>query len=188
MLNQIKITKEWEEAIIDLIIADIREREFVTDSTGILQLSAEYSGVLAVHLSHKLSRCGQPLPIEVIKIPLTNEFPLKIDQEILDRYSRLIIADSGCMSGNNFKNTYKILMDYGFRRESLLFVCCTSNTDAIFKPDICPVYFPLKHLMVQFDWECKTNIWDKSTKFDQVNKNGSNKQFIPLVETNGRYS
>ena len=51
MLNQ--MTREWEEAIIDLIVVDIRERGFVTDSTGILQLSAEYSGVLAVHLSHK---------------------------------------------------------------------------------------------------------------------------------------
>ena len=167
MSNQLRISKEWEEAIIDWMIADIKEKDFLTENTGILQLSAEYSGILAVNLSHKLSRRGKPLPIEVIKIPLVSEFKLEISQDILDRYSRLIIADSGCMSGNNFKNVCKILLDYGFKRESLLFVCCACNTDSIFKPDICPVYFPLKRLMLQFDWECKTNIWDQSTKFDQ---------------------
>lgn len=185
MLNQLKISREWEESIIDWIIADIRNKNFVNEDTGILQLSAEYSGILAVNISHKLSLKGKPLPIEVIKIPLVSEFKLEISQDILDKYSRLIIADSGCMSGNNFKNVCNIFLNYGFKRESLLFVCCACNTDSIFKPDICPVYFPLKHLMLQFDWECKTNIWDSSTKFDQVEKS----KLLPtemIYVTNGK--
>jgi hypothetical protein len=75
----------------------------------------------------------------------------------MDGYEKFIIVDSGCLSGNNFKNILNIFLDYGIKRENILLVCEACDLNSITTPDICPLYFDGDTNMVYFWWETKTN-------------------------------
>lgn len=157
MKNNLFISMSWELEAINKICDDIRRKQFLTDNTAILQLSYEYSGLMAQLMAHKLSTKNQPLDIEPVNIPYKSEFEAKIHPDQLDPYDKLIVVDSGCLSGNNFQRIKTKLLDYGFKEENLLFCCVACSSNSIFKPDICPIYFDGKNDMVHFWWETKTN-------------------------------
>ena len=97
MKNNLFVDKEWEFLLIDNICKTIRQK-FTTKNVGILQLSYEYSGLMAQLVAHKLSTKNEPLDIEPINIPYTNEFDVVIHPNHLDPYENLIVLDSGCLS------------------------------------------------------------------------------------------
>jgi hypothetical protein len=164
MKNNLLIDKEWELKCIDKICDYIRYDslfDFKLDKVAILQLSYEYSGLMAQLMAHKLSVKNEPIDIEPINIPYKNEFEAIIHPNQLDPYNKLIIVDSGCLSGNNFKKTEQRLLNYGFDRSDLFFACVACDLNSIFKPDFCPIYFDGDAAMVHFWWETKTNKFER---------------------------
>lgn len=164
VLKNLYIDREWETKCIDKICEEIRNHSFInlSDNIGILQLSYEYSGLIAQLMAHKLSNKNEPLDIEPIDIPYKNEFEAVLHPDKLDKYHTLIVVDSGCLSGNNFKKIEKKLLDYGYPRLQLFFTCISCDLNSIFRPDFCPVYFDGDTTMAHFWWETKTNRFDRS--------------------------
>lgn len=161
-MNSVYVSQQYELKLIDDVASSIRKSGLLEgdQNIGILQLSYEYSGLFAQILSHKLSLLGEPMPIEPVNIPYKNEFPVFIHPDKLDPYTKLIVLDSGCLSGNNFTKVQKQLIDYGFKKENLQFVCIACSTESIFQPDHCPLLFDGTSSMIHFWWECK------NTKFE----------------------
>jgi hypothetical protein len=156
------INRDWETKCIDKICSEVRASFFYQGKTAILQLSYEYSGLMAQLMSHKLSTTNEPIDIEPVNIPYKNEFETFIHPDQLDPYDQLIVIDSGCLSGNNFTKVEKKLLDYGFDRSKLFFTCVACDLNSIFRPDFCPIYFNGDEHMVSFWWETKTNRFDRS--------------------------
>ncbi len=165
-LKNLYIDREWETKCIDKICEHIRDDglfDFELDKIAILQLSYEYSGLMAQLMSHKLSVKNEPIDIEPVNIPYKNEFEPIIHPDQLDPYTKLIVIDSGCLSGNNFKRIEKKILDYGFiKRKDTFFTCVACDLNSIFKPDFCPIYFNGDTTMAHFWWETKTNKFDRS--------------------------
>lgn len=159
-LKNLYIDRDWETKCIDKICDSIRDTgdfDFELDKIAVLQLSYEYSGLMAQLISHKLSHRNEPLDIEPVNIPYKNEFEAIIHPDQLDPYDKLIVVDSGCLSGNNFRNIQNKLLDYGFKRKNLFFTCVACDLNSVFKPDFCPVYFNGDNTMITFWWETKTD-------------------------------
>jgi hypothetical protein len=160
-LKSLYIDREWETKCIDKICDHIRDDglfDFELDKIAILQLSYEYSGLMAQLMAHKLSVKNEPLDIEPVNIPYKNEFETIIHPDQLDPYTKLIVVDSGCLSGNNFKRIEKKILDYGFiKRKDTFFTCVACDLNSIFKPDFCPIYFNGNEHMIHFWWETKTD-------------------------------
>ena len=116
MKNSLFIDREWETKSIDKICTKIRHLFPYQNNTAILQLSYEYSGLMAQLMAHKLSTKDEPIDIEPVNIPYQNEFETFIHPNQLDPYTKFIVIDSGCLSGNNFKKIETKLLDYGFER------------------------------------------------------------------------
>jgi hypothetical protein len=161
MKKNLFIDMEWELKCIDKICNEIRHSFPYQESVSILQLSYEYSGLMAQLISHKLSSNNKPIDIEPVNIPYKNEFEAFIHPDQLDPYSKLIVVDSGCLSGNNFKKIEVKLLDYGFERSDLFFTCVACDLNSIFQPDFCPIYFNGDEQMVHFWWETKTNKFER---------------------------
>lgn len=150
------IDRDWELRLVDKVCDDIRST-FSVERCAILQLSYEYSGLLAQLMAHKLSQGDGPLDIEPVNIPYAGEFPVRIHPDQLDPYERLIVVDSGCLSGRNFGTVERILLDYGFARSHLRFCCLAADLNSRFVPDVCPLWFNGDTDMVHFWWETKTS-------------------------------
>ena len=161
-MNAIYIDQQFELKLIDQVISNLRISGWLdgNQNIAILQLSYEYSGLFAQILSHRLSLAGEPMPIEPVNIPYKNEFPVFIHPDKLDPYNKLIILDSGCLSGGNFTKVKKQLIDYGFKKEELQFVTLACSSNSVFKPDQCPLLFDGTTSMVHFWWECKTKAFN----------------------------
>lgn len=158
-LKSLYIDRDWETKSVDRICQEIRSSKNINlahDKIAILQLSYEYSGLMAQLIAHKLSTNDGPLDIEPVNIPYKNEFEAFIHPDQLDPYNKLIVVDSGCLSGNNFTKIEKKLFDYGFARWKLFFTCIACDLNSIFRPDFCPIYFNGDEYMVHFWWETKT--------------------------------
>lgn len=159
VLKNLYIDRDWETKSIDRICQEIRSFPSINlyqDKIAILQLSYEYSGLMAQLIAHKLSTNDGPIDIEPVNIPYKNEFEAFIHPDQLDPYDKLIVIDSGCLSGNNFKKILQKLLDYGFKRDDLFFACVACDLNSIFKPNFCPIYFDGSEHMVHFWWETKT--------------------------------
>lgn len=158
-LKSLYIDREWETKCIDKICHAIRHTININlnSSIAVLQLSYEYSGLMAQLMAHKLSLKDEPLDIEPVNIPYKNEFEAIIHPDQLDPYDQLIVVDSGCLSGNNFRRIETKLLDYGFGRQDLFFTCVACDLNSIFKPDFCPIYFNGDTHICHFWWETKTN-------------------------------
>ncbi len=165
MRNNLIVDKTWELKCIDKICNEIRHSFPHQENIAILQLSYEYSGLMAQLMAHKLSIKGEPLDIEPVNIPYKNEFEAKINPDQLDPYIKLIVVDSGCLSGNNFKKIEQKLLDYGFARSDLFFTCIACDLNSIFSPDFCPIYFNGDTTMVHFWWETKTDKFNRNNQW-----------------------
>jgi hypothetical protein len=163
MKNNLFIDREWETKCIDKICDEIRYNSLINLSSkiAILQLSYEYSGLMAQLISHKLSNKDEPIDIEPVNIPYKDEFEAFIHPNQLDPYYTLIVVDSGCLSGNNFKKIEQKLLDYGYPRSQLFFTCVACDLNSIFRPDFCPIYFDGDTTMAHFWWEIKTNKFNR---------------------------
>ena len=157
MKRNLFVSQEYEEKLIHWIKQQIKNKNFVNERTAIVQLSYEYSGILAQRLSHLLSNFDRPLDIEPVNIPYKNEFKVFISPDIMDNYEKFIIVDSGCLSGNNFKNVLNIFLNYGIKRENIILACEATALNSITVPDLCPLYFDGTTEMIHFWWETKTN-------------------------------
>jgi hypothetical protein len=93
MKKNIFISQEHEEKLIHWIKKQIKDKNFITEKTAIVQLSYEYSGILAQRLAHLLSSYNRPIDIEPINIPYKNEFKVFITPDIMDNYDKFIIVD-----------------------------------------------------------------------------------------------
>lgn len=164
MKKNLFVDRDWETKCIDKICDYIRNSQlfdFKTDKIAILQLSYEYSGLMAQLISHKLSETNEPIDIEPVNIPYKNEFEAFIHPDQLDPYIKLIVVDSGCLSGNNFRKIQSKLLDYGYKKSDLFFTCVACDLNSIFNPDFCPIYFDGDNYMVSFWWETKTDRFDR---------------------------
>lgn len=157
MKRNLFVSQEYEEKLIHWIKQQIKNKNFVNERTAIVQLSYEYSGILAQRLSHLLSNFDRPLDIEPVNIPYKNEFKVFISPDIMDNYEKFIIVDSGSLSGNNFKNVLNIFLNYGIKRENIILACEATDLNSITVPDLCPLYFDGTTEMIHFWWETKTN-------------------------------
>lgn len=63
------IDRDWELRLVDKVCDDIRSA-FSTERCAILQLSYEYSGLLAQLMAHKLSQVNGPLRYRTSKYPI----------------------------------------------------------------------------------------------------------------------
>jgi hypothetical protein len=165
-MNNLLIDQAWELKCIDRICNEIRYHSSISmpsiGRTAVMQLSYEYSGLMAQLISHKLSSNNEPLDIEPVNIPYKNEFEPIIHPDQLDPYHQLIVVDSGCLSGNNFRRIETKLLDYGFNRRQLFFTCVACDLNSIFRPDFCPIYFNGDTTMIHFWWETKTHHFNRT--------------------------
>jgi hypothetical protein len=158
------IDREWETKCIDKICQEIRQNSLINlaNKTAVLQLSYEYSGLMAQLIAHQLSNKDEPLDIEPVNIPYKDEFEAVIHPDQLDPYYSLIVVDSGCLSGNNFRKIEKRLLDYGYPRSQLYFTCVACDLNSVFRPDFCPIYFDGDTTMAHFWWETKTDKFQRN--------------------------
>ena len=158
VMNSLLIEQSWELKLIDNVAESIRRSKWLDgdQKIAILQLSYEYSGLFAQILAHRLTLAGEPMPIEPVDIPYKNEFEVVIHPDKLDPYRKLIVLDSGCLTGGNFTRVRTRLINYGYRPEDLIFVCLACSSESVFTPDHCPLIFDGTKAMVHFWWECKT--------------------------------
>lgn len=163
-LKNLYIDRDWETKCIDKICEEIRNNSPINlaSKTAVLQLSYEYSGLMAQLIAHKLSDKDEPLDIEPVNIPYKDEFEAVIHPDQLDPYYSLIVVDSGCLSGNNFRKIEKKLLDYGYPRSQLYFTCIACDLNSIFRPDFCPIYFDGDTTMAHFWWETKTDKFQRN--------------------------
>lgn len=158
------IDRDWETKAIDKICEYIHTNQSFNiqdEKVAILQLSYEYSGLMAQLMAHKLSSNDEPIDIEPVNIPYQNEFEAFIHPDQLDPYTKLIVVDSGCLSGNNFKKIQNKLLDYGFNKTDLFFTCVACDLNSIFQPNFCPIYFDGSNYMIHFWWETKTHKFNR---------------------------
>jgi hypothetical protein len=116
---------------------------------------------MAQLISHKLSSKDEPIDIEPVNIPYKDEFEAFIHPNQLDPYYTLIVVDSGCLSGNNFKKIEQKLLDYGYPRSQLFFTCIACDLNSVFRPDFCPIYFDGDTTMAHFWWETRTDKFNR---------------------------
>lgn len=162
-MNALYVDQGWELRLIDNVAQSLRSSGWLEggQKVAILQLSLEYSGLFAQVLAHRLSSSDEPMSIEPVNIPYKNEFAVRIHPDQLDPYDRLIVLDSGCLSGGNFTKVKKLLVDYGFSPNALRFVSLACSSNSVFTPDHCPLIFDGTTQMVHFWWECKTHKFDR---------------------------
>ena len=158
MMKNLYIDRAWEDQCIIRICREIRQQSLIdlSNSVAILQLSYEYSGLMAQLMAHYLSSKDGPIDIEPVNIPYKAEFDPVLHPDQLEPYHSLIVIDSGCLSGKNFHNIETKLLHYGFPRARLFFTCIACDLNSIFRPDFCPVYFNGDDHMVHFWWETGT--------------------------------
>ena len=129
-MDSLLIGQAWELKLIDNVADSIRKSKWLNgdQKIAILQLSYEYSGLFAQVLAHRLTQTGEPMPIEPVDIPYKNEFEVVLHPDKLDPYHKLIVLDSGCLTGGNFTRIRSQLYNYGYRPQDLIFFCLALST------------------------------------------------------------
>lgn len=144
-----------------------KHREFTdADSTLMLIVSPDFSGIVTTILSHGVSDKGQAMYSDVIHVPDPGENPEVYKNRLLDtwhqikqkygggEYTNFVLCEAGVISGRNYDWLEKTLNeDLGVPLENILTIALYQNTGSIFQCDLVGEYYNNEKEDLCFWWE-----------------------------------
>lgn len=132
--------------------------------TLVLNVSPDYSSIVAMQLAHHLSVDGKMLDLISVDVPYPQEDKNlykkkfeKINKKFKKNYDKIILVEAAVLSGNNYTWLTKCLKDIGYKDEDIITVALLEMSSSIFKCDYVSEYVDC---MPEFYWERYNIHWD----------------------------
>ena len=156
------ITYEKEYALIQSLFKVIPNTNSIR--TLVLNVSPDYSSIVAMQLAHHLSVDGKMLDLVSVDVPYPQEdkdvYKEKFEQinkEFKIKYDKIILVEAAVLSGNNYTWLSKCLKDIGYKDEDIITVALLEMSSSIFKCNYVGEYIDS---MPEFYWERYNIHWD----------------------------
>ena len=156
------ITYEKEYALIQSLFKVIPNTNSIR--TLVLNVSPDYSSIVAMQLAHHLSVDGKMLDLVSVDVPYPQEdkdvYKEKFEQinkEFKNKYDKIILVEAAVLSGNNYTWLSKCLKDIGYKDEDIITVALLEMSSSIFKCNYVGEYIDS---MPEFYWERYNIHWD----------------------------
>ena len=156
------ITYEKEYALIQSLFKVIPNTNSIR--TLVLNVSPDYSSIVAMQLAHHLSVDGKMLDLVSVDVPYPQEdkdvYKEKFEQinkEFKNKYDKVILVEAAVLSGNNYTWLSKCLKDIGYKDEDIITVALLEMSSSIFKCNYVGEYIDS---MPEFYWERYNIHWD----------------------------
>ena len=156
------ITYEKEYALIQNLFKTIPNTNSIR--TLVLNVSPDYSSIVAMQLAHHLSVDGKMLDLVSVDVPYPQEdkgiYKEKFEQinkEFKIKYDKIILVEAAVLSGNNYTWLSKCLKDIGYKDEDIITVALLEMSSSIFKCDYVGEYVDS---IPEFYWERYNIHWD----------------------------
>lgn len=156
------ITYEKEYALIQSLFKVIPNTNSIR--TLVLNVSPDYSSIVAMQLAHHLSVDGKMLDLVSVDVPYPQEdkdvYKEKFEQinkEFKNKYDKVILVEAAVLSGNNYTWLSKCLKDIGYKDEEIITVALLEMSSSIFKCNYVGEYIDS---MPEFYWERYNIHWD----------------------------
>lgn len=156
------ITYEKEYALIQSLFKVIPNTNSIR--TLVLNVSPDYSSIVAMQLAHHLSVDGKMLDLISVDVPYPQEdkdvYKEKFEQinkEFKNKYDKVILVEAAVLSGNNYTWLSKCLKDIGYKDEEIITVALLEMSSSIFKCNYVGEYIDS---MPEFYWERYNIHWD----------------------------
>jgi hypothetical protein len=156
------ITYEKEYALIQSLFKTIPNTNSIR--TLVLNVSPDYSSIVAMQLAHHLSVDGKMLDLVSVDVPYPQEdkgiYKEKFEQinkEFKIKYDKIILVEAAVLSGNNYTWLSKCLKDIGYKDEDIITVALLEMSSSIFKCNYVGEYVDS---IPEFYWERYNIHWD----------------------------
>ena len=156
------ITYEKEYALIQSLFKTIPNTNSIR--TLVLNVSPDYSSIVAMQLAHHLSVDGEMLDLVSVDVPYPQEdkgiYKEKFEQinkEFNNKYDKIILVEAAVLSGNNYTWLSKCLKDIGYKDEDIITVALLEMSSSIFKCNYVGEYVDS---IPEFYWERYNIHWD----------------------------
>jgi hypothetical protein len=156
------ITYKKEYALIQSLFKTIPNTNSIR--TLVLNVSPDYSSIVAMQLAHHLSVDGKMLDLVSVDVPYPQEdkgiYKEKFEQinkEFKNKYDKIILVEAAVLSGNNYTWLSKCLKDIGYKDEDIITVALLEMSSSIFKCDYVSEYVDS---IPEFYWERYNIHWD----------------------------
>jgi hypothetical protein len=156
------ITYKKEYALIQSLFKTIPNTNSIR--TLVLNVSPDYSSIVAMQLAHHLSVDGKMLDLVSVDVPYPQEdkgiYKEKFEQinkEFKIKYDKIILVEAAVLSGNNYTWLSKCLKDIGYKDEDIITVALLEMSSSIFKCDYVSEYVDS---IPEFYWERYNIHWD----------------------------
>jgi hypothetical protein len=156
------INPESEYALIQDLFSKIPKVDSIR--TVVLNVSPDYSSIVAMQLAHHLSVEGKMLDLISVDVPYPKEDRLvykerfeQISKDFKSKYDKIILVEAAVLSGNNYTWLTQCLRDIGYDDENIVTVSLLEMTTSIFKCDYVGEYVDS---MPEFYWERYNIHWD----------------------------
>jgi len=170
MREELYIDRHKEAEMIDKLIADIQINypDVNASNTLVVNVSPDYSSIIALQVSHALSFEGEIADIMPIDVPYPDEdYLLYKDKAINDirnffkynntRYKNYILVEAGIIRGGNYTWLTKLLTSLLSGR--IITTALYENTGSKFKSDIVGDYYDDTTQDLTFYFEYPNKHW-----------------------------
>jgi len=164
------ISRDLESSMIQYVCEDVLAAwpHINPENTLILNVSPDYSSILAQNLSHFLSQDGEYVSFISIDVPFPDQdsapFRLDFKSKMIENsdYEFYILVEAGIITGGNYTFMVDHMVNHMFiPRENILTVALFENTMSKFKCDIIGAnYVWTDDDPLEFYWERFNKHWE----------------------------
>jgi hypothetical protein len=158
----IHINYEKEYTLIQSLFKKIPNTNSIR--TLVLNVSPDYSSIVAMQLAHHLSVDGKMLDLISVDVPYPQEDKNlykkkfeKINKKFKKNYDKIILVEAAVLSGNNYTWLTQCLKDIEYKNEDIITVSLLEMSSSIFKCNYVGEYV---ESMPEFYWERYNIHWD----------------------------
>ena len=158
----IHINYEKEYTLIQSLFKKIPNTNSIR--TLVLNVSPDYSSIVAMQLAHHLSVDGKMLDLISVDVPYPQEdknlYKKKIEKnnkKFKKNYDKIILVEAAVLSGNNYTWLTQCLKDIEYKNEDIITVSLLEMSSSIFKCNYVGEYV---ESMPEFYWERYNIHWD----------------------------
>ena len=158
----IHINYEKEYTLIQSLFKKIPNTNSIR--TLVLNVSPDYSSIVAMQLAHHLSVDGKMLDLISVDVPYPQEDKNlykkkfeKINKKFKKNYDKIILVEAAVLSGNNYTWLTQCLKDIEYKNEDIITVSLLEMSSSIFKCNYVGEYV---ENMPEFYWERYNIHWD----------------------------
>lgn len=135
-----------------------------SSTTLVLNVSPDYSSIVAMQVAHYLSAEGRMLDLFVVEVPYPKEdkdyYRKKFKEEfrkVTLKYDTVILCEAAVLSGNNYTWIKEVIMDFGYEDGDIITIALLEMETSVFKSDYVGAYISE---MPEFYWERYNKNWD----------------------------